>query len=204
MKINTARFVTSATTPKTYPVDSLLDVAFIGRSNVGKSSLINYLANRKKLAKTSSVPGKTRLLNYYLINDSYYIVDLPGYGFTRVPASVSAQWRRTVGQYLDNRKNLAGVIQLIDIRHDPSPLDIQVSHWLREIGLLGLTVLVKIDKLSRQRQVKQVRQIVNKLELPEEKAIALTSTTQKIGREDVLHQIQGILKRYGELNCVAD
>ncbi|MBN1356402.1 YihA family ribosome biogenesis GTP-binding protein [bacterium] len=193
MKIKQAGFVLSAAAPESCPVDRRPEIAIAGRSNVGKSSLVNFLLNRKTLAKTSSVPGKTRLINFYLVNGDFYLVDLPGYGYTRAPSQISASWRRTVSRYFETRTNLLGLMHLIDIRHDPSAMDVRVSDWLAESGMPFLTILVKSDKLSRSRQIQQKKRIQKVLCLPSDHSFVLTSTVEKTGRRDVLGWIGELL-----------
>ncbi len=130
MKIKSAAFVTSAVKPQQYPDGEIPEVAFIGRSNVGKSSLINSLLNRKKLAKTSQTPGKTRLINFFLINDCFFFADLPGFGYARVPLDVRRSWKIMLESYFTKRANLYGICWLFDIRREPAELDYQTLEWL--------------------------------------------------------------------------
>src|SRR5665647_847719 len=130
------------------PEGDLPEIALVGRSNVGKSSLINKLVNRKKLAKSSSTPGKTRTINYYLINEQWYLVDLPGYGFAKVSKAEREKWGRMIENYLQNRSQVQGVIQLLDIRHAPNENDILMKNWLQHCDIPILMIATKADKVS--------------------------------------------------------
>ncbi|MCD4652838.1 ribosome biogenesis GTP-binding protein YihA/YsxC [bacterium] len=185
MIIKSAEFITSAVQADGYPETGLPEVAFIGRSNVGKSSLINNLVRRKKLAKTSSVPGKTQTINFYAVNESMGLVDLPGYGFTKAPQKVSRQWRRFIDEYLGTRDTLLGVIQLIDIRHPPTLMDQRVCIWLCDIGLLASVCVVKADKLTRNHQNQSVDLIKKTLNLPSHIPLIPHSAHTGLGKEQV-------------------
>ena len=156
MRIHQARFLCSATTPEHYPPQDLLEVAFAGRSNVGKSSLINTLLNRKKLVRTSKTPGCTQLLNFFEVDGRWRFVDFPGYGYARVPAEVRKHWRPMVETYLKGRRTLRGLVLILDVRRLPSPEDLSFWSWLQERGLSVIAVLTKVDKLSRNERAKQV------------------------------------------------
>ena len=149
MKIQSAEFVTGAVTPKQYPKTFLPEVAFAGRSNVGKSSLLNSILNRKKLVKTSATPGKTQEINFFEINRRWMFTDLPGYGFARAPANVRRKWQGMIEQYLTGREPLRLVVLLVDIRRDPTELDLQMQEWLEHWGIPYLLVATKADKLKR-------------------------------------------------------
>ena len=164
MKITSAEFVKSAVVPEGYPASDLPEIAFVGRSNVGKSTMINTLVQRKKLAKTSSTPGKTRLINFYLVNSRLFLVDLPGYGYSKAPERISQTWMQAVDKYFQTRKTLLGVYQLIDCRHPPTELDRKVCQWLVETNLLKGVSAVKTDKISPskvQESLKRIRQTLN-------------------------------------------
>ena len=148
MKIKSVRFVKSATGPVGYPRDGLPEVAFLGRSNVGKSSLINSLLGVRQLARTSSTPGRTQLINFFLVNDAFYFVDLPGYGYARAPLDVKRQWGPMIEQYLAARPNLVLSILISDLRHEPTRLDLQMKEWLSSRGKPFIIVATKADKLS--------------------------------------------------------
>jgi GTP-binding protein len=148
MKIKSAKFVKSATSPEHYPRDGRPEIAFMGRSNVGKSSLINSLLGVKGLARTSNTPGRTQLVNFFLINESFYFVDLPGYGYARVPSAVKREWGPMVDKYLATRPNLVLSIVITDSRHEPTDLDLQMKEWLEAKGKPFVIVATKADKLS--------------------------------------------------------
>lgn len=162
MIIKNAEFVISAVGPKQYPADHLPEIALAGRSNVGKSSLINKFVNRRSLARTSSKPGKTQTLNFYRINNNaFYFVDLPGYGFAQVSQAEKDKWAKFIDAYLTKRENLCGVIQLVDLRHPPTKDDVNMYEWLMHLHRDVLVVGTKCDKISRgqwQKHIKQVRE----------------------------------------------
>lgn len=151
MKITSAEFIISAVGPKQYPEGSQHEIALVGRSNVGKSSLINKFLNRKGLARTSSQPGKTQTLNFYHINQAWYFVDLPGYGYAKVSKADKSRWAKFIDEYLSTRKQIVGVIQLVDMRHPPTADDIAMAEWLRHFGVPQLVVATKADKISKGR-----------------------------------------------------
>ena len=161
MKIRSAEFILSASSPWQFPSPTLPEIAFAGRSNVGKSTLINSLLNRKKLVKTSSTPGKTQLINFFRINDKFHFVDLPGYGFANVPETVRQQWQRLIEAYLHERESLRNVVLIIDSRHRATSQDRQIKEWLDYYDRPVLIVASKIDKLKRgqiQKHLKIIRQ----------------------------------------------
>ncbi len=149
--ITSAEFITSAVRPEQYPRDELPEVAFAGRSNVGKSALINCLVQRKKLVWTSRTPGRTQLINFFKINDSFLFVDLPGYGYAKVSQSLRATWGPMIETYFDSRQNLRGIVQIMDLRHPPTPDDISLWSWLKEKKMRAIPILTKADKLSRTK-----------------------------------------------------
>jgi GTP-binding protein len=151
MKIVSAEFILGAANLRQLPKDDLRDIAFLGRSNVGKSSLVNKLCNRKALARSSNDPGKTRELNYFLINKEMYFVDLPGYGYAKVPEQIRSSWGKLIEQYLKTRRQLSLVLQLIDSRHEPTELDMMMVGWLDYYEIPFIAVLTKSDKLPRSK-----------------------------------------------------
>jgi len=168
MKILSAEFVNSVSDLTQLPTAHLPEIVFIGRSNVGKSSLINKLSNKAKLAKTSSIPGRTRLLNYYLVNEEFYFVDLPGYGYAKVPEQIKTGWRKLVEDYISTRKNIKLVFELMDSRHDPTYLDQLMINWLEYYEIPYAIVLTKSDKISAnkmERQIYRTSKIVHNDEL---------------------------------------
>ncbi|MEG0156673.1 MAG: ribosome biogenesis GTP-binding protein YihA/YsxC [Anaerovoracaceae bacterium] len=177
-----------------YPEDNMKEVAFAGRSNVGKSSLLNLLTGRKKLARVSSAPGKTRTINFFEINDSFRIVDLPGYGYAKVSKSISENWGEMMEIYFQNRDGLVKVIQLVDIRHEPSKQDVQMYNYLKHYGLDGVVVATKADKVSRnelQRNISRIRKTLGMH--PEDKVIPV-SALKKTGQDALLAEIEELLK----------
>lgn len=151
------RFVTSALWPDQYPQGHLPEVAFAGRSNVGKSSLLNTLWGTRGMARTSSTPGRTRTINFYLVEDSFFFVDLPGYGYARAPLKTREEWAKGIEEYFMKRKNLKGVVVLMDSRIGPTELDRQMFQWLGEVGLPLLPVLTKADKASQGEMAATLR-----------------------------------------------
>ena len=176
MKIVSADFVQSAVSPRRFPPPLLPEVAFAGKSNVGKSSLINSLLNRKGLAKTSSVPGKTQMVNFFRLNEAFQFVDLPGYGFAQAPRTVRDTWERLVTSYLLDRAVLRGVVMIVDVRHDPGPLDRQMKAWLDGAGLSTLVVANKVDKIGKARLNAHLDRLASALSLSEP-ALAYSSRT---------------------------
>ena len=176
MEIKSAAFVVSNSDYRKCPDTGLPEYAFIGRSNVGKSSLINMLTNSKDLAKTSSQPGKTQLINHFVINDSWYIVDLPGYGFAKTNHSNRDQWSSFIGKYLSESEHLNMVCQLIDIRHKPLDSDMECYAWLLECGLDVQIVLTKADKLSKSAAEAQKALFKRELGIFEDQIITYSST----------------------------
>ncbi|HVO65042.1 MAG TPA: ribosome biogenesis GTP-binding protein YihA/YsxC [Syntrophales bacterium] len=162
MKVVSAEFIKSATEPSQYPEGELPEVAFVGRSNVGKSSLINAITFRKNLALTSSTPGCTRLINFFKVNDQISLADLPGYGYAKVPVASRRAWQPMIETYFKRRKSLKTVVLILDVRRYPSEKDIDLIHWLRKYKIIPIIILTKTDKISksqaklRQHQVKEV------------------------------------------------
>jgi len=161
MKVDKAEFMISAYNYKDYPRHNLPEIAFSGKSNVGKSSLINTIVNRKNLAIISSRPGRTQSINFYNIDDKFSFVDLPGYGFARVPDKVQEEWRELVNDYLYERPNLQAIIQIVDARHQPSSDDKMMVDWLQSVELPFIVVATKVDKISKNKRKKQ-REIITK------------------------------------------
>lgn len=178
-----------AVRPNQYPDANLDEIAFVGRSNVGKSSLLNLLTNRKSLARVSGNPGKTRTINFYLINDAFRFVDLPGYGYAKVSKSITADWDRMMDDFFKQRKNLRRVVQLVDIRHEPSKLDVQMYEYLRSYGLDGLVCATKADKISGNQKQKNLSVIRKSLNLGKDDKIVAVSTLKKTGHDVLLNYI---------------
>lgn len=192
VKIKTATFVISAANIRGCPKPTLPEYAFIGRSNVGKSSLINALTGRKKLAKISVTPGKTQLINHFLINENWYLVDLPGYGYAKSSKRDRASWDKMSEEYILNRPNLLSIFLLVDSRHAPQKLDLQFMEWMGENGISFNIVFTKTDKLSKHVAVKNIERYRSTLketweELP---TTFITSSVKKSGVEDILSFIE--------------
>jgi GTP-binding protein len=193
LRIHSAELKTSAYSARDFPADGLPEVAFLGRSNVGKSTLLNGLLGRKNLARTSATPGKTRALYFYLINEKFYFVDLPGYGYARVSREVRRDWIPLIEKYLENRDSLRGCIHLVDCRHLPSEDDLLMSGWLRFHRLPAVTVATKADKLSRGALVRSLALIRARLELPEADPLIACSSRTGAGREALWGALAGLL-----------
>lgn len=194
MIIKKAELETVAVRKTQYPPDTVPEIAFAGRSNVGKSSLLNLLTNRKSLARVSGNPGKTRTINFYRINDTFRIVDLPGYGYAKVSKSVTENWGAMMEEYFQNRQGLKKVIQLVDIRHAPSAQDQQMYEYLRHYGLDGIVVATKADKVSRNELPKCIRTIRNSLKLEAEDLVIPVSALKKSGYEELLEKIEKLVE----------
>lgn len=195
MTIRSSEFICAAVKPSQYPPEGIPEIAFTGRSNVGKSSLINLLLNRRKLAKVSSTPGKTRTINFYNINDSFRIVDLPGYGYAKVSKSESEEWGRMMESYLSARQGLLKVVQLVDSRHAPTALDKQMYDYLRYYGLDGIVVATKADKLSKNELSKNLGVIRKELELSSSDRLIPVSVLKRTGNEELLAVMEDILSK---------
>ena len=194
MIVKKAELETVAVKKKGYPEDNLPEIAFAGRSNVGKSSLLNLITNRKNLARVSGAPGKTRTINFYRINDAFRIVDLPGYGYAKISKSVSENWGEMMEEYFQNRQGLKKVVQLVDIRHAPSAQDVQMYEYLRHYGLDGLVVATKADKVSRNEMQKCIRTIRTVLKLEPDDLVIPVSALKKQGHDNLLGEIEKLVE----------
>lgn len=194
MKIGRSELETVAVKPSQYPPEDMYEIAFAGRSNVGKSSLLNLLTGRKSLARVSGSPGKTRTINFYRIDDAWRIVDLPGYGYAKVSKSVSAGWGEMMETYLSRRPNLLKVVQLVDIRHAPSKQDIEMYDYLRHHGLQGIVAATKADKISRNQLQKQIKLIRSTLKLAPEDVVVPVSSLKRTGHDVLLDEIGKFLE----------
>ena len=194
MVIKSAEFVISNSRVEKCPTTGLPEYAFIGRSNVGKSSLINMLTARKGLAMTSQKPGKTQLINHFIINDSWYLVDLPGYGYARLGKDSRDSLRRMIEDYVLERKELVLLFVLIDCRHEPQKIDLEFIQWLGEEGVPFSLVFTKADKLSKGRLASNIEAYTTKLheEWEELPPIFVTSSEERVGRDELLGYIEEI------------
>ena len=177
------------------PDNMLPEIAFAGKSNVGKSSLINGIMNRKSLARTSSQPGKTQTINFYNVNEVFYLVDLPGYGYAKANQEVKAQWGKMIERYLHSSKQLKAVFLLIDIRHDPSANDKQMYQWMRHYGFDPIIIATKLDKINRSRVG---------LEAQKDTIIIPYSSLSKQGREEIYDLLDSILSEDGGIKACGD
>jgi GTP-binding protein len=198
--IKEAKFIISSQDLKGCPKPTLPEFAFIGRSNVGKSSLINMLTERKNLAKTSVTPGKTRLINHFLVNENWFLVDLPGYGFARVSKEQRSEFRQAILNYIAKRDTLFCVFVLVDSRLSPQPIDLKFVDWLGEHNVPFILVFTKTDKLAQrdwQRNVEAFKKVLSESwdELPE---IIVSSSVKKIGRDEILGSIQKAIDNAGK------
>jgi GTP-binding protein len=192
MIIKSAEFIKSAVKPKHYPADDLPEIAFAGRSNVGKSSLINTLLNRKRLVKTSRTPGRTQLINFFLINTEFSFVDLPGYGYAKVPASVRRSWGPMIETYLSTRQALRGVVLIMDIRRTPGLQEVNFVEWLHHYNNPSILVLTKVDKLSKTNRIKQHRANANALGVDVDDLI-MFSAKSRLGKDAVWNAIERLI-----------
>ncbi len=196
MKILSAEFVISAAASNQLPPDRKPQIAFVGRSNVGKSSLINALLHRKNLVKTSQTPGKTQLINFFIINGHFYFVDLPGYGYARVPRAVSDAWAPMVENYLRSCRALRAVVVLLDIRRVPDERDVRLIEWLRHYDIPVIYALTKADKLNNQEAVRSRRDIVERLKLHD--PLYLTSAKDGLGVKELWSELVKRIKTTGD------
>ena len=192
MIIKSAEFVKSAVKPSQYPSTALPEIAFTGRSNVGKSSLINTLVNRKHLVKTSSTPGRTQLINFFIINKTISFVDLPGFGYAKVPASVRKSWGPMIETYLTTRSPLKGVVLIMDIRRIPGMQELNFIEWFHHFNLPSILILTKSDKLSKIKQKNQHLAIAKALSVNEEELI-LFSAKSRMGKGGVWKAIEHLI-----------
>lgn len=192
MLITAAEFITSAVRPEQYPEGGLPEVAFAGRSNVGKSSLLNSLVQRKKLVHTSRTPGRTQLINFFKINGAFIFVDLPGYGYAKVPQSLRASWGPMVETYLSSRNSLRGIVQIMDLRHPISPHDINLWSWLDGKKIPAIPVLTKADKLHRTKWGPLAQSAGRLLGIPPADLIVFSAQTHH-GRDELLSRIEALI-----------
>jgi len=202
MKINNSELETVAVKRQQYPPEGVAEIAFAGRSNVGKSSLLNLITGRKSLARVSGSPGKTRTINFYRCSAKsddgetkydFRIVDLPGYGFAKISRSESEKWGEMMESYLENRTDLVKVVQLVDIRHKPSAQDVQMYDYLRYYGLDGIVVATKADKVSSNERAKNIKEIRKTLDMGKGDVVIPVSALKKTGEKELLAEIERLL-----------
>ena len=185
MKVKSASYIGSAVKKEQYPLEGKPEIAFVGRSNVGKSSLINTLVNRRGLVKTSGTPGKTRMINFFDVNGELNMVDLPGYGYAAVSKSMKEEWAGLIEGYLKERQELQLVVQLIDIRHEPTVLDVQMYSWLQNSGVPYLLVATKADKIAKGKRINHLTSIKKKLALPSDSKVISFSSVSGEGKAEI-------------------
>ena len=200
MIIKTSEFIISAVKRNQYPVDNRVEIAFVGRSNVGKSSIINALTNRRKLAKVSQTPGKTRLINFFLINNDFHLVDLPGYGYAKVSKKEKESWGKTIETYLHGREPLKRVVLLVDSRHKPTADDIMMHEWIKHYGYDVIVVATKSDKLSNNELPKAKKLIKETLKLEKNDKLYFFSSLNKKGKEELIDNLFLDLSEEGKVN----
>lgn len=195
MKVHNAEIVISAVSPKQYPETDLPEIALAGRSNVGKSSFINTLIDRKNLARTSGKPGKTQTLNFYLIENALHFVDVPGYGYAKVSKTERAKWGEMIETYITSRKQLKAVVSLVDVRHDPSKEDIQMYEFLKYYNIPVIVVATKADKIPRGKWNKHTSAIKKKLDFDPMDTFILFSSETKQGKEEAWQAIETAIEK---------
>lgn len=195
MKINNVEFVTSAVRRSQYPLDKKAEFLLVGRSNVGKSSFINTLVNRKNIARISAIPGKTQTLNFYLINEEFYLVDVPGYGFARVSKNLKNKFGLIIEDYLKERDNLKMVFMLVDFRHKPTNDDVMMYEYLKYYQIPVTIIATKSDKVGKNSYEKNKKIIHDTLNMVEDDEFILFSTVSKIGKQEVHDKITEMLEQ---------
>ncbi|NLI57084.1 MAG: YihA family ribosome biogenesis GTP-binding protein [Clostridium sp.] len=197
LNINNAKYELSAVKPSQYPVSDLPEVTFVGRSNVGKSSLINSLLNRKNLARVAATPGKTQVINFYNIDETLYFVDLPGYGYAKVAKGVQASWAKFIETYLIKREQLKLIVMLVDIRHSPTSNDKLMHDWILSMGFPYIVVATKMDKIPRSKIKPRLADIAKTLNLKSSIKVIPYSSETRQGRDEVWNEIKVYLEIEG-------
>ncbi len=204
MKVNQAEFIISAVGPDQYPQDGLPEFALAGRSNVGKSSLINRMINRKNLARTSSQPGKTQTLNYYKINDALYFVDFPGYGYAKVSKTQREAWGRMIEKYLLERETLKLVMQVVDLRHPPSKDDQLMYDWLSHFDLRRIVVATKADKIPKTKWDRHLKVVKDTLQMQPQDELVLFSSETGLGKDELWGKLERWIPRPDSNSSIAE
>ncbi|MCI7205812.1 MAG: ribosome biogenesis GTP-binding protein YihA/YsxC [Clostridiales bacterium] len=197
MKIRSSEIEVSAIRKEQYPKEGLPEIALVGRSNVGKSSATNALLNRRNFARTSQTPGKTRTINFYKINNEFYFVDLPGYGYAKVSKSEKDKWGVIMERYLQDREELCAIFLLVDIRHEPTNDDVMMYEWIKHFGYNCVVIATKADKISRGQYQKHISIIRKKLQLEKDEKVIPLSSSKKTGVEDVWNEIIAQYESHG-------
>ena len=197
MKIRSSEIEVSAIRKEQYPKEGLPEIALVGRSNVGKSSATNALLNRRNFARTSQTPGKTRTINFYKINNEFYFVDLPGYGYAKVSKSEKDKWGVIMERYLQDREELCAIFLLVDIRHEPTNDDVMMYEWIKHFGYNCVVIATKADKISRGQYQKHISIIRKKLQLEKDEKVIPLSSSKKTGVEDVWNEIIAQYEEHG-------
>lgn len=198
MNLNNAKLENVSVHKDTYPDEHLMEIAFAGRSNVGKSSFINSMLGRKNLARTSSSPGKTRTINFYNIDDKLRLVDLPGYGYAKVSKEEKSSWAKIINEYLESRENLKEVFLLVDIRHDPTAQDKEMFRFIKEAGFSGIVVATKSDKMSKSKALNQIKNIAKVLKIENTDYIIPYSSVDKNMVDEMWMIIKDLLEYHEE------
>lgn len=189
MKIRSSEITMSAVNKSQYPDEGIPEIALVGRSNVGKSSTVNTLLNRRNFARISQTPGKTRTINFYLINDEFFFTDLPGYGYAKIAKSEKDKWGKIMERYLEDREELCAIFLLVDIRHEPTNDDVMMYEWIKHFGYNCVVIATKSDKISRGQYQKHINIIRKKLQLDADEKVIPISSLKKTGVEDVWDEI---------------
>lgn len=189
MKIRNAEITMSAVNKSQYPDEGIPEIALVGRSNVGKSSTVNTLLNRRNFARTSQTPGKTRTINFYLINNEFFFVDLPGYGYAKIAKSEKEKWGVIMERYLQERDELCAIFLLVDIRHEPTNDDVMMYEWIKHFGYNCVVIATKADKISRGQYQKHISIIRKKLQMDANEKVLPISSLKKTGVEEIWNEI---------------
>ncbi|AXU29389.1 TPA: ribosome biogenesis GTP-binding protein YihA/YsxC [Clostridioides difficile] len=197
MKIRSSEITMSAVNKSQYPAEGIPEIALAGRSNVGKSSIINTLLNRRNFARTSQTPGKTRTINFYLINNEFYFVDLPGYGYAKIAKSKKEKWGGIMERYLESRQELCSIFLLVDIRHEPTADDKLMYEWIKHFGYNCVVIATKADKISRGQYQKHISIIRKKLQMESSEKVIPVSSLKKTGVEELWEEIVNQYNQHG-------